>query len=149
MWSFPLIPPLPSPFPPATLLIGVDSSFLGVVWYVLCALLSSPWLPKRPYGPHQNIPLQPQSVLVLVPLCASCGPILYSTLTISLRILALIRPLYSLCDNQLYYILFILFYVYSIRTSPCFLLRFAKYYSCCMFVSASTAVPMHTCQPYP
>lgn len=152
MWSLPLNQtPL---LPPTTLLIGVDSRLLGMALpgmegYVVCALwfcglfslslavqttiLSTPKYPS------------PTAIFVCACLCFVRAQYL-NTHTISLRILAPIRPIYSLCEPALLYpfsCLFIrscfsAFYIASIRN-----------YYCCMFVSASTAVPMHTCQPYP
>lgn len=54
---------------------------------------------------------------------------------------------YTLFANQLYYILSIFCFIRSC-SAACFIASIRNYY-CCMFVSASTAVPMHTCQPYP
>lgn len=85
---------------------------------MLCALLSSPWLSKRPFG-HTKISLSNPNLRVLVLLCF-VRPILNST-TISLRSLRQ-SDHYTLFANQLYYILLFLVYSFAfvLRIASCF-----------------------------
>lgn len=149
VWRF------PSTQPPVTLLIGVDSKASWAPWCELCALcsiLSSPWLlSKRPYSAAPKYPSLQHPICVCLCSCPvpSCPrPALNSTTSLrSLR--QSDHYTYTLCERA-FIIILLLFSFYPIRTFALICFEFRRIFIyCCMFVSASTVVPMHTCQAVP
>jgi hypothetical protein len=148
-------PPLNEPpcsHPPTTLLPCYPANWSG--FEILCmvgALCSSSPLLGCP-NDHTATPKypSPSPICVCLSFCASfVRPILTST--VSLPILAPIRPLYSLCEDLLYYYNpFIFVIIRSVNFALLRLLRFAQiYYLLHVRERFHGPVPMHTCQPVP